>query len=108
MEEDAQDYFEVQKVFATDEEEMNQTTANQDDLTKMDPKVVDLVKKELMSIHVNMNHMGLNAMRAYLTRKGAQPWVIALAGQLKCSICEATARREPMPAASGREAEPLD
>eukprot|EP00959_Pyramimonas_sp_CCMP1952_P330050 6910605-Pyramimonas_sp.AAC.1 len=52
--------------------------------------------------------MGVNAMRAHLTCKGAQPWVIALAGKLKCSICEATTRRHPMPVAAGIEAEPLD
>ena len=31
-----------------------------------------------------------------------------MAGKLKCSVCEATARREPMPVAAGRNAEPLD
>eukprot|EP00959_Pyramimonas_sp_CCMP1952_P056850 1187122-Pyramimonas_sp.AAC.1 len=55
-----------------------------------------------------MNHMGVNAMRADLTRKGAQSWVIALAGKLRRSICEATVRRHPMSVAAGAQAEPLD
>eukprot|EP00959_Pyramimonas_sp_CCMP1952_P397865 8336332-Pyramimonas_sp.AAC.1 len=43
-------------------------------LEGVDPNVIDLAQKELMSIHANMNRMGTNAMKAYLWRKGAQPW----------------------------------
>ena len=71
-------------------------------------EVVAMVKKELLKIHCNMNHMGKAAMRAYLKRKGALQWVIDLADEMQCSICEASARRNPIPVAAGNAAEPLD
>eukprot|EP00959_Pyramimonas_sp_CCMP1952_P409264 8577222-Pyramimonas_sp.AAC.1 len=109
MEEDNFSFFEVQAAFAQEETtEMKDTEIEKEEFDKVDPRAIDLAQKELMSIHTKMHNMGVNAMRAYLTRRGAQPWVIALAGQLKFSICEATARRHPMPVAAGIDAEPFD
>ena len=55
-----------------------------------------------------MNHIGKRGFLAFLRRMGALPWVLWVAQDLKCAVCQQWTRRPPLPLVSGKSAEPLD
>ena len=68
----------------------------------------EVVHRALQKIHANMNHLGNRFLVTLLKRRGSPPWVLNMAKDLKCSVCEQFQKRKPLPPASGHLSLPLD
>ena len=102
----------MEAAFAGDEDDIDVDNKEQDtdmaDSPVIDQQTKNLVLKSLLHIHSNMNHLNNRALVAFLRKRGTQPWVLKLAADLKCDICDQWKKRNPLPVASGKVSEPLE